>query len=195
MTRLTKVLATGAAVAAIGLASGYAFAQHGPGSGHGRMGTGMGPGTMKGHGMMGGPGMMGQGHGQMMGDLGDPAMRLAEIKTQLGIKPEQTAAWDAYAKVMTDTAAERRDHREHIDRDAVRAMTPTERQQHFTAMQEQRDAAFAKVKAAAEALVARLEPDQQVKARQTLPGLVAVGPGGGMRHGMMGGQGPGHQHH
>lgn len=105
MRTITKILGAGAAVAAMGLAGAYAMAQQGPGSGHGRMGMGQG--------------MMGQGHSPQMANVGDPAARLSAVKTELGIKPDQTAAWDAYAKVVTDTAAERRNHRENIDRDAV----------------------------------------------------------------------------
>lgn len=177
MRTITKFLGAGAAVAAMGLAGAYAFAQQGPGFGPGRMGMEHG--------------MMGQGHGPQMGNVGDPATRLTAVKSELGIKPDQTAAWEAYAKVVTDTAAERRDHREHIDRDAVRNMQPGERQQHFSAMQSGRDQAAAKVKAAAETLLTKLDAAQQEKARSALPGLVAAGPGQGMRHGMMGESGMG----
>lgn len=177
MRTITRFLGAGAAVAAMGLAGAYAFAQQGPGFGPGRMGTGHG--------------MMGQGHGPQMGNFGDPAARLTAVKSDLGIKPEQVAAWDAYAKVVTDTAAERRDHREHIDRDAVRNMQPGERRQHAAAMQSARDQAAAKVEAAAGTLLAKLDAAQQEKARSTLPGLVAGGSGPGMRHGMMGGSGMG----
>ncbi len=175
MRTFTKFLAAGAAVAAVGLAGAYAFAQQGPGPG--RMGMGHG--------------MMGQGHGQQMGNFSDPAARLTAAKSELGIKPDQTAAWDTYAKIVTDTATERREHREHIDRDAIRNMQPSERQQHFAAMQSGRDEAGAKVKAAAEALLTKLDTAQQEKARSMLPGLVAVGPRQGMRHGMMGESGMG----
>ena len=179
MRTISKFLGAGAAIAAMGVAGAYAFAQQGPGFGPGRMGMGHG--------------MMGHGHGPQMGNFGDPAAHLTAAKSELGIKPDQTAAWDAYATVVTDTATERRDHREHVDRDAVRNMQPSERQQHHAAMQSGRDEAAAKVKAAAETLLTTLDAAQQEKARSTLPGLVAVGPGQGMRHGMMGeaGMGPG----
>ncbi len=96
MSKTTKTIGFLAGVAAVGLAGAYAFAQQGPGFGPGR--TGMGPGM--------GPGMMMKGKGPMMGNFGDPASRLATLKTELGIKPEQAAAWDAYAKVVTATATE-----------------------------------------------------------------------------------------
>ncbi len=179
MSKTTKTIGFLAGVAAVGLAGAYAFAQQGPGFGPGR--TGMGPGM--------GPGMMMKGKGPMMGNFGDPASRLATLKTELGIKPEQAAAWDAYAKVVTATATEQRNHAQLIDPSAMRDMNPEERQQHFTAMQSQREAAQAKVKTAAETLVATFDDTQKAKAGNSLPGLATAGPG--MRFGMMGGHGMG----
>jgi hypothetical protein len=46
MKTITKILGAGAAVAAIGILGTYAFAQHGPGFGGGRMGMGRGSATM-----------------------------------------------------------------------------------------------------------------------------------------------------
>jgi len=175
MSKTSKTIGILSGVAALGLVGAYAFAQQGPGFGPGRMG--MGPGM--------GPGMMMKGRGPMMGNFGDPASRLATLKTELDIKLEQTAAWDAYAKVVTATGTEQRDHARHIDPSAMRNMKPEERQQHFTAMQSQREAAQAKVKAAAEALVATLDDTQKAKAGTSLPGLATAGPG------TMGGQGMG----
>jgi len=186
MSKTTKTVSIVAGVVALGLLGTYAVAQQVPEFGHGRMGMGhgMGPGMMKG---MGAGGMN---HGPRMGNLGDPASRLATLKTELGIKPEQTEAWDAYAKIVTETAQERRDYAQHVDRDAIRNMKPEERQQHFTAMQMQREAAQAKVRAAAEALLAKLDETQNTKAQSALPGLATAGPG--MQFGMMGVQGAGH---
>ncbi len=179
MSKTTKTIGVITSIAAVGLLGAYAFAQQGPGAGHGRMG--MGPGMMK------GMGHGGMGHRPMMGQMGDPAGRLSDLKTELGIKAEQASAWDAYAKVVTTTATERREHVQNIDRDAVRDMQPADRQKHFSAMQTQREAAQAKVKAAAEALLATLDEPQKAKARETLPGLAAAG--SGRRFGMMGGAG------
>lgn len=186
MSKTTRTIGIVAGVAAVGLLGAYAFAQEGPGFGHGRMGMehGMGPNIKKGI----GPGA--KGHGPMMGNFGDPASRLSTLKTELGIKPEQTAAWDSYAKVVTAVAAERREHAQNIDREAIRNLKPEERQQHFTAMQTQREVTQAKIKAAAEALMAKLDETQKAKASTTLPGLATGGPG--MRFGMMGGHGAGH---
>ena len=185
MKKSTKVLGIGAGIAAVSLLGAYAFAQQGPGFGPGRMG--MGPGMMKGM----GPGMMGQGHGPAMGNFGDPAARLAAVKTELGIKPEQNVAWDAYAKTVTDTAAAMRTHRDHVNPDTVRKMEPKEREAFATTVQKQQQESQAMVKAAAETLLGKLDADQQAKARQSLPGLVAAGPGQGMRFGMKGGPGMG----
>lgn len=179
MRTITKVLGTGAVIAAVGVLGSYAFAQHGPGSGHGRMG--MGPGMM-----------MGKGPG-MMGNTADPAARLATLEGELGIKPEQAAAWGAYAKVVTDTAAGMRSHREHITPDAMQKLDAKAREEFMTNMRKQVTDSQAKVKVAAETLLAKLDDAQKVKARDSLPGLVAAGPGRGMRHGMMGhgtGMGP-----
>lgn len=98
MSKTTKLAGAAAAVVAVAALSAFAFAQQGPGAGHGGMGMGMG----KGH------GMMGRGPGGNMGNFGDPAAHLATLKTELAIKPEQTGAWDSYAKVVAETAAERR---------------------------------------------------------------------------------------
>lgn len=185
MKTINKLLGAGALVISLGAAGAYAVAQQGLGFGHGRMG--MGPGMM-----MGGPGMgpgAVMGPGMMAGRLGDPAARLATLKTELAIRPEQTADWDAYAKVVTESAAAMKDHREHVDRDAVRNMQPKDRQAFAAAMLKQREENFAKVKAAADALLAKLDDAQKAKAQGTLPGLAAAGPGQGMRHGMTGGGG------
>ena len=61
------------------------------------------------HGLMGqamGPGMMWMRGGAQGQGFGDPAARLTALKTDLGIRPEQASAWDAYAKVVQDTATQ-----------------------------------------------------------------------------------------
>jgi hypothetical protein len=143
------------------------------------------------HGM--GRGMMGGQRGAGMGRQ-DPAERLAAVKTDLGIKAEQTAAWDAYAKVVTDTSAERRAHRDKIDRDAVRAMKPEDRQAFRESMMKERDEARAKIKTAAQTLLAQLDDAQKAKAETTLPGLVEPGRGRGPQQGMAKEHGRGQGH-
>jgi hypothetical protein len=149
MKTTTKILTTGAAVAILGAMGAYAFAQQGPGFGPGMMG-------MR-HGMM-----MGGGHGPMMGGFADPAEHLDVVKKEIGIKPEQQAAWDAYSKTVQETAA---------------------------AMQKQRQEGPEKVRTAAENLLSTLDDAQKTKANEILPGVASPGPG--MRHGMMGGRGMG----
>ena len=194
MNRKTKIIGAGIAAASLLALGAHAIAQGGHGgghgNGHGRMGHG---GDMMGQGGMGGGqgGMMGGGRGRMGGQQGDPAQRLEAAKTEIGIKAEQSAAWDDYAKVVTAFAAERRAHSEKIDRDAVHKMTPSERDSFRDSMRKQRDDGFAKVKAAAEGLVAQLDAPQKEKAQRVLPGLASGERGGGMRHGI-GGHGNGH---
>ncbi len=126
-----------------------------------------------------------------MGQHGDMSERLETFKTEIGIRAEQETAWETYAKVVTEISEERRSYRELIDRDAVHKMEPTDRQAFRKSMQEQRDASFAKVRAAADALIAQLDDAQKNKARPILPGLAGDGPGHGQQHSMMGGQGQG----
>lgn len=146
------------------------------------MGMGMGPGM--GQGM--GPGGYGGGMGAQ-----DLTEWLGTLKGELGIKPEQTAAWEAYAKVVNETASERHKVREGIDRDAAHAMKPEDHQAFRDSMMKQRDEAQAKIKSAAETLLAQLDDAQKTKARSNLPGLAEGGYGQGMRQGMHGGPGSG----
>jgi hypothetical protein len=182
MRTTTKVLGTGLAVVAIGALATYAFAQQGPGFGPGRMG--IGPGMMTGDGM--GPMM-----GHMQGTFGDLAAQLAKAKPEIGIKPEQQAAWDSYVKVMMTTATAARGQREKISPDTILKMDAKERQAFITQMQEQRQQNFKTVSAAAETLLAQLDDGQKAKARDVLPGLAAADHGPGARHGMAGGPGMG----
>ena len=184
MKTSNKIIAIGAGVAAMSVLGVYAFAQQGPGHG----GMGMGHGMMNGM----GPGVMQQGQGPMSGHAGDPAERLAALKTDIAIKPEQTAARDAYSKVVTETAAAMQAHRAHASHDAIQKMEPKDREAFAASMQKQRQQAQSTIKAAADALLVQLDDTQREKARQSLPGLVAAGTGAGMRFGMMGGPGMGH---
>jgi len=132
-----------------------------------------GPPCMDGH---RGHGMMGHGWG-----FGGPATHLTALKTDLGIKPEQTAAWDAYAKVVRDTAAQFAVERATTDMDAIRAMPNKERAAFLSNQMDLHDQARANVKAAAQALLPSLDDAQKAKAQTELPGLATRGPGG-MRH-------------
>ena len=162
MRKVSKTFVLGALVAAISGAGVAAWAEM-PGQG-----TGM-PGM---HGHMG-PGMqVSQGQDHREGRR-DPAARLSTLKTELGIRPDQAASWDAYSKVVLDTVARMHAARGGVDRDAVKAMSPADRDAFMTKIHEQRTQAHATVKAAAEALLPSLDEAQKAKALIELPGLKA----------------------
>jgi hypothetical protein len=189
MKNITKALAIGTVILAAGGIGVAAMAEtSGPSFDppfmHGQMRMGM-----MGQGM--GPAMMGMRSGAQGQGFGDPTARLAALKTEIGITPQQSAAWDTYAKLVQDTAAQMHASREKIDPNAVRAMSPQDRTTFMTTQWELRDKAFGTVKTAAETLLASLDDAQKAKAQTSLPGLAAAGPAGMqqagmpmMRHGM-----------
>ncbi|UPY35615.1 Spy/CpxP family protein refolding chaperone [Sediminicoccus sp. KRV36] len=131
-----------------------------------------------------GPGM---GHAMMGGQApnsADATARLATLKAELGIRPEQTAAWNAYAATLQATGENMRTARP-ADMGAVHSMSPQDRQALMTGMQTRRDSALAAIRNAAEALLPALDDAQKAKAQQLLPGLAPHGPGM-MRHAGMG---------
>ena len=159
MRKVSKTFVLGALVAAISGAGVAAWAEM-PGQGAGMPG-------MHGHGMQ-----VSQGQDHREGRR-DPAARLASLKTDLGIRPEQAASWDAYSKVVLDTVARMHAARGGVDRDAVKAMSPADRDAFRAKMHDQRTQAHATVKAAAEALLPSLDEAQKAKALTELPGLKA----------------------
>ena len=177
MRNITKALAICTMVAATGGVSLVAMAEtSGPGSG---------PHAMHGH--------MGRGMMTGMRGSGDPSARLASLKTELDIRPEQEEAWNAYAKVMQDNSAQMQATRKQIDMTAVQSMSPQDRQGFMTGMREQREQRFATLKTAAQALLPSLDAVQKAKAQNDLPGLrehgrrmtqSMQGVGRGMRGGM-----------
>ena len=181
MKKITKVIAIGAAVAAlagVGITAMAETSGHGFGPGFMRehMGSGMG------HGMMGmGNGM---GNGAQRGNFGNPAEHLATLKTELNITAAQTTAWDTYAKAVQDAATQM----PKPDMDAMRKMSAQDRTNMMTSMQTAHKETFAKVKTAAEALLPTLDDAQKAKAQTVLPGLAEGGSGrmGKMGSGMMG---------
>lgn len=172
MRKITKILGLGAAVAVAGTISWHALGETPMHGGP----QGMGPGMMTG---------MGQGHGPMAGGFADPAAHLASLKTELGITPQQQSAWDAYAKVVEDTAASMKAQRQGVDMTAVHNMSDPDRQAFMTQMRDQQDKAFQSLKAADGEFLAVLDDTQKAKAREVLPGLAAHGPGM-MQHAGMG---------
>jgi len=192
-----KALVISAIAVTTVLAGGWALAQS---AGHGPMGFGppfmrgqgadsMGPDMMKGMGH--GPGMMGHGmmkdHGMMKGmgpgmmqgragmGLADPA-QLDTLKTELKITASQEQAWGKYAKAVQEAAARMKTTRESVDPETVRKMSPADRYAFVSKMREQAQERFGAVKAAADELLATLDPTQKSEAMEVLPGL-AFGPG------------------
>ncbi len=175
MRKFSKALVIGTVLLGIGGVGAAAMAQN--------AGPGFGPGMMRDHdGMMGG-----HRHGRH-----DPAAHLAAVKADLAITAEQNAAWDAYAKVVQDTATAMRASHEKINPDSIRAMSNQERANFMASQWDLRDKAQATVKAAAETLVASLDATQKIKAPYILPGLAQHSDmpmhhhGMGMMGGMMG---------
>jgi hypothetical protein len=129
----------------------------------GGFGPGYGPGWGGHHGMMGGPGgMQGRfgGPGWMMsGDpAGDTEQRLAQLKTTLGITPEQEASWSAYVDAVKGRADLMASHRQAMF--ATGSVTPEQRlgfrQEGLAQMQQ--------LTSATRDLYAALTPEQQAKA-------------------------------
>lgn len=192
-----KVLVIGGITATAVLVGGWALAQttgHGPGG----MGPGMmmqhmgpggiGPGMMQHMGPMMGKGMMhkgggmggGMGPGMMHGGPGpaqfDPA-RIETLKTEIGITAAQGPAWAKYAKAVEDAATAMKTTREGVNPETVSKMSPQDRFAFVTKIREQAQKQFETVKTAADELLATLDDAQKAKARETLPGLAAFGPG------------------
>ena len=120
---------------------------------------------------------MGAGHGPMAGGFGDPTTRLATLKSELKITPQQQPAWDAYAKTVEDAVSTMRAQHHNVDMTALHNMPGPDRQAFMTQMWDQHDQAFQTVKAAADKLLTTLDDTQKTKAKELLPGLAAFGPG------------------
>jgi len=147
MKQTTKRVLTLTAVSAliIGAAGGvFARGGFGPGWGghHGMMGGGPGYG--------GGPGMMGGGRGMFQ------AQNLDQIKTNLGITPEQEPAWNAYADAVQARTDLMNSHRQAMFSGTV---TPDQR----LAFHQEGLAQMQKVVEARQALYATLTPEQQAR--------------------------------
>lgn len=164
MNKFTKALALGALLVSAGGAGVAAWADTAPTAAATPTTQDCPGGRMHG-------GMMGRHHGPHAGGFGDPAARLASLKTDIGIRPEQQAAWDAYAKVLQDTAQQMRAQHEGMDRKALHAMAPADRETAMATMHQQRAQAFTAVGQAAQALLPSLDDAQKAKAKTELPGL------------------------
>ena len=139
------------------------------------------PGAMSPMGrQMHGP-MHGAMHGPMHGHgMGDPAEHLKALRADIGITDAQAGAWDAYAKVVQDTATQMRASRHGMSRHALMEMSTPDRLAFLMKQRDQREQAHAVVKAAADALLPVLTDTQKVRALMELPGL--AGPGMMMKH-------------
>ena len=191
MRKISKALAIAATVIAISGTSLVAVAQTG-GPGYGS--PGYGPmGSMHG---WGGNVMMGGGYGMMPGwggGFADPASRLAALKAELAIRPEQTAAWDAYVKAETDAMTQLQAIRDSIDFDKLRAMPWKEYQAYRGQIHDRRVAVFKTIQTARDALVAVLDASQKARLLPSGPGYFGPGMMGcyggspmmGFGHGMM----------
>lgn len=184
MKTITKILGLGTAAAVAAAVGWQALADPGPG---------YGPGAMHGYsgmGMMGG-GMMGMGPGVMGWHAVSPEARLALVKTEIKITPEQTAAWNAYAKTVQEAETSIRERHEGVDPAAIRDMSAADRTAFMTQMHGQMENTFESVKTATDGLLGVLDDAQKAKASQFLTGL--AGPGFGMaQHMGFGGFGMGH---
>jgi hypothetical protein len=169
MRTITKGL-TIAAVVAIGGVSLAAVAQ--PfGQGYGPQGYGP-PGFMNGP---RGPGMMRGWGGPAQPAFADPAAWLGTLKTDLVIRPEQTAAWDDYAKTVQDSATQMRALRGSMDFDAMRTMPWKDLQASMGSLHDKQAQAYIAVKTAANKLLPVLDETQKTKAQAELPGLMQAG--------------------
>jgi LTXXQ motif family protein len=162
----STALAVAALIASFGLGTSTTYAQDGKG-----MGKGMG-GMMMGQGMMGDCPMMdrmSRGVRKMMG--GDmQAMsdqRIAALKTQLAITPEQQATWDTYAAALKKNVTGMQAMRQTM-KTGMSAKSPVERLDAQVTAMESRLAALKEVKPALSNLYTSLSGEQKKKADKTV---------------------------
>lgn len=132
--------------------------------------------------MMGGdwgPGMMGWWRGDGMLDRVDG--RLAYMKTEIGITPEQTAAWDAFAAVVKTSAAAHNDMMRAMAEQFADGNTPElalpDRLSWQIAQMETQLEQMRSLKAAADALYAVLSEEQKAEADDVVLPMMGMGPG------------------
>jgi hypothetical protein len=181
---LALVLALGASGAATTqdsqLAQANAPAKRGQGPGYG-MGPGMmGPGYGYGYGYGMGPGMMGSGYGMgpgMMGRGGGPGQRegyvegrIAFLKTELKITPDQAKLWDAYADALRASAKTMAGMHAAMTTIMTATALPERLDAVESVMTERLDA-FKQTKAAALPLYAALSAEQKATADEIMPAM------------------------
>lgn len=167
MTRALAVAALTAMVGGVGFSANAQTTPAAPSAAPAAQGQMGGP--------MGGPGgrMHGGHHGHAMGD---PAEHLGKLKTEIGITAAQTAAWDAYAKVVQDTAAKMKASHDGMNRHAFMEMSTADRLATLLKRRDAQEQARNAVKTAAETLLPTLDDTQKVRALMSLPGLAGPGP-------------------
>jgi hypothetical protein len=181
---LALVLALGVSGAAMTddaqLAQADAPAKRGQGPGYG-MGPGMmGPGYGYGYGYGMGPGMMGSGYGMgpgMMGRGGGPGQRegyvegrIAFLKTELKITPDQAKLWDAYADALRASAKTMAGMHAAMTTIMTATALPERLDAVESVMTERLDA-FKQTKAAALPLYAALSAEQKAAADEIMPAM------------------------
>mgnify|MGYP001816338669 CR=1 FL=1 len=142
-----------ASALAIGAATElFARGAFGPGPGWGEQ-TGMRGGLGRIHRPFGGPGMMGR---------GDPVaaaeQRLTQLKTALGITPDQELAWNGYADAVKGKAGLMASHRQAML--GTEGMVASEQRRGF---RQQARAQRQQLQAASRNLYAALTPAQQAR--------------------------------
>jgi hypothetical protein len=160
-------------IVSLGVAGlGHALAQQpshmGPGQGPMMQRGPMGMGPMMG--MMGGDCPM---MGMTRGGDGPPAFaegRIAFLKAELAITPQQQAAWDAYADAIKRNLESMRGMRQTM-MTAMSASTPVERLEAHVRAMENRLKALNDVKPVLAKLYEALTADQKKKADELLTGM------------------------
>ena len=167
-----------AAFALAAIAAAPTWAQQAPAAAPASAGQGLMPphGAMHGYPHAGGPG------GRMM----DPArmqqraeQRLAALKKDLQITPEQEGAWSQFATAMKPPARPQRP-----DREAMAKLTTPERIDQMRALRQQRMAEADKRGEAVKAFYAALTPEQKKRFDERTARRFGAGPGAGGPGGM-----------
>jgi hypothetical protein len=174
MTVFGKTLAAATVVAALVMPAtaqqtGQDSATRMPGQG--MMGPGMQGEMMMCPGMMNMPMMQGMRSGMMMGGPGQHIEgRIAFLKTELGIRPEQEQVWNAYADALREAATSMQSMHDQMMSDGMPATLP-ERMQWHDQMMSSRLEALKALRAAAVPLYNALSPEQKQTADALMMGM------------------------
>jgi hypothetical protein len=162
----STALAVTVLTAAVGLGTGITYAQDGKG-----MAKGSGA-MMMGNGMMGDCPMMDRMSRKVRSMMGGDMQamtdqRLATLKTQLAITPEQLATWDTYATALKKNATGMQAMRQTMTT-GMSAKSPIERFDAQVTAMEARLTALKEVKPALSNLYTALSDEQKKKADKTV---------------------------